>query len=55
MAMFKTAIRSSIGRTKQKLGQENHFLQNLERKYATSRDNVSIKHHAWWKNKITPP
>jgi hypothetical protein len=49
MAMFKTAIRSSIRRTEQKLGQENHFLQNLERKYATSRDNVSIKHHAWWK------
>jgi hypothetical protein len=32
MAMFKTAIRTSIGRTKQKLGQENHFLQNLEGK-----------------------
>jgi hypothetical protein len=32
MAMFKTAIRSSIGRTKQKLGQENHFLQNSEGK-----------------------
>jgi hypothetical protein len=33
MAMFKTAIRSTIGRTEQKLGQENHFLQNLERKF----------------------
>jgi hypothetical protein len=33
MAMFKTALRTTIGRTNQKLGQENHFLQNLEGKF----------------------
>jgi hypothetical protein len=31
MAMFKTALRTTIGRTNQKLGQENHFLQKSRR------------------------
>jgi hypothetical protein len=42
MAMFKTAIRTTIGRTNQKLGQENHFLQKLRReidKYMQRREN----------------
>jgi hypothetical protein len=42
MAMFKTAIRSSIGRPKQKLGQENHFFAKFTReivKYMQRREN----------------
>jgi hypothetical protein len=42
MAMFKTAIRTTIGRTNQKLGQENHFLQKFRReidKYMQRREN----------------
>jgi hypothetical protein len=47
MAMFKTAIRTSIGRTKQKLGQENHFLQNLEGKSKNlCNDARQCKHQA---------
>jgi hypothetical protein len=41
MAMFKTALRTTIGRTNQKLGQENHFLQKLRReidKYMQRRE-----------------
>jgi hypothetical protein len=47
MAMFKTAIRSLIGRPKQKLGQENHFLQNLEGKSKNlCNDARQCKHQA---------
>jgi hypothetical protein len=31
MSMSKTALRTTIGRTNQKLGQENHFLQKSRR------------------------
>jgi hypothetical protein len=51
MAMFKTALRTTIGRTNQKLGQENHFLQNLEGKFkymqAPAQDQSRKIPHPW--------
>jgi hypothetical protein len=46
MAMFKTALRTTIGRTNQKLGQENHFLQKSRReieKYMQRRETMQAQ------------
>jgi hypothetical protein len=48
MAMSKTALRTTIGRTNQKLGQENHFLQKFRReieKYMQRRETMQAQ--AW--------